>query len=68
MERTIVRGNKELAKTLGVHHQTVQGWRNKGLLKNATVAEYGRVILYDLGKVLECLNHKQVKRGRRVAV
>ncbi len=65
MERTTVRGNRELAKMLGVHYMTVQSWRNKGILAPATIAEYGRVIIYDLDKVFECLHHKPAKPGRR---
>ncbi|MBD5237726.1 MAG: DUF3853 family protein [Bacteroidales bacterium] len=68
MERTIIRGSKGLADILGVHFNTVLNWRKKGLLDKATVAEYGRVILYDLELVLECLHHTPVKQGRREAV
>lgn len=65
---TIIRGNRTLAKVLGVHYMTVQNWRKNGVLKKGTVAEYGKVIIYDLDKVLECLHHTTVKRGRRAAV
>lgn len=68
MERTTVKGSRELARKLGVHYMTVQGWRNKGILAPATLAEYGRTIIYDFDKVLECLHHKPVKAGRRAAV
>lgn len=68
MERTIIRGNRKLADELGVHFNTVQKWRSSGILDPATVSEYGRVIIYDLEKVLECLHHKPVKAGRRAAV
>lgn len=66
--RTIIKGNNGLARELGVHCKTVQGWRKKGILAKATVAEYGRVILYDLELVLECLHHQPVKAGRKAAV
>lgn len=65
MERTTIRGNRALAEELGVHFNTVQNWRKLGILKAATLCEYGRVIIYDLEKVYECLNHQQVKQGRR---
>lgn len=65
MARTIIRGNTRLAETLGVHRKTVDGWRKKGVLDAATIAEYGRIILYDLDLVLECLHHKKVKPGRK---
>lgn len=68
MERTIVRGNTALAEKLGVSLATVKIWRRRGVLKSATVADYGRVIIYDLDKVLECLHHRPVKAGRRAAV
>jgi len=68
MERTTVKGSRELAKKLGVHYMTVQGWRNKGILAPATIAEYGRTIIYDLELVYECLHHKPVKAGRRAAI
>lgn len=65
MERTIIKGNTNLAATLGVHRKTVDGWRKKGVLDPATIAEYGRTILYDLDLVLQCLHHKKVKPGRK---
>ncbi|MBD5223622.1 MAG: DUF3853 family protein [Bacteroidales bacterium] len=65
MERTIIKGNKGLAEKLGVHFNTVLNWRKSGLLKAATIADYGRVILYDFDLVLECLRHTPVKQGRR---
>lgn len=68
MERTTIRGNKALAEKLGVHFNTVQKWRSQGTLKPATLSEYGRVIIYDLDKVYECLNHRPVKQGRRAVV
>ena len=57
----IVKGNKTLALKLGVHPQTVQKWRRAGILAPAVLAEHGRVIIYDLQKVFECLDHKQLK-------
>ncbi|MBD5183972.1 MAG: DUF3853 family protein [Bacteroidales bacterium] len=68
MERTLIKGNKALAETLGVHFQTVQQWRSKGLLKDATMVERGRVIIYDLDKVFECLKYRPVSAGRRRAI
>ena len=47
---------------------TVQNWRKSGVLTPATIAEFGRVIIYDLEKVYECLHHTTVKRGRRAAI
>ena len=68
MERTTIRGNRSLAERLGVHFTTVQKWRRQGILAPATISEFGRVIIYDLDKVFECLNHTPVKRGRRAAI
>ena len=65
MERTIIKGNTSLAASLGVHRKTVDMWRKKGILAPATIAEYGRTILYDLELVFECLHHKKAKPGRR---
>lgn len=68
MERTTIRGNRALAEKLGVHFTTVQKWRKNGVLSPATVSEFGKVIIYDLEKVYECLNHNPVKRGRRATI
>lgn len=68
MEANTIRGNKALAAALGVHYNTVQTWKRTGVLAPAIVAEFRRVIIYDLKKVYECLNHKAVKPGRRAAV
>ena len=65
MERTIIKGNTSLANKLGVHRKTVDNWRKKGVLAKATISEYGRIILYDLELVFECLHHEPAKRGRR---
>ena len=65
MERTLVKGNKELAERLGVHPQTIQKWRKRGVLTKATVSDFGRTIFYDLDKVFECLNFKPVTVGRK---
>lgn len=67
MERTIIKGNTALAMTIGVHRKTIDLWRKKGVLAPATIAEYGRTILYDLDLVFECLHHKKVKAGRRAS-
>lgn len=68
MERTIIRGNKALAEKLGVTEKTVGNWRRAGVLSPATLSDFGRVIIYDLEKVFECLNHQKVKPGRRAAI
>ncbi len=68
MEKITIRGNKALAAKLGVSPWTVCKWRKSGILKPATLSEFGRVIIYELDKVYECLNHRPVKQGRRVAV
>lgn len=65
MERTLVKGNKGLAERLGVHPQTIQNWRKRGVLAKATVSDFGRIIFYDFDKVLECLNFKPVTAGRK---
>lgn len=57
----LVRGNKGLAETLGVTTRTVQTWRNKGLLKPATVVDRGRVIIYNLDEVFRCLKSVPLK-------
>lgn len=62
--KATIRGNKALAGELGVHVQTVQKWRKNGILSNATLADLGKVIIYDLDKVYECLHHNRVKPGR----
>lgn len=64
MKRELIRGNSRLAARLGVHRNTVTAWRAGGLLAPAIVAECGRVIVYDLGKVQECLTMKPRKPGR----
>ena len=68
MEVTTIKGNKALAEALGVHANTVLTWRRKGVLQNATLADYGRTIIYDLNKVYECLHHQQAKAGRRARI
>lgn len=55
---TPIRGNKELAKRLQVSERTIGSWRQRGILDAATLSYYGRVIVYDLDKVYECLNYK----------
>ena len=61
---TLITGVHRLAKALDVSHTTVYGWRRKGVLDAATVAEYGRIIIFDLEKVLQCLHHTKAKPGR----
>ncbi|MBD5419104.1 MAG: DUF3853 family protein [Bacteroides sp.] len=53
----IVRGNKDLAKHLQVSVRTIGRWKSDGLLSEAIVGQMHRVILYDLDKVLKCMNH-----------
>lgn len=53
--KTIIKGNKLLAKALGLHANTICRWRKQGLLDAATVATVGRTILYDLDLVLSTL-------------
>lgn len=65
MERETIRGNKALAKRLDVSECTVRSWRRKGILRQATLVDYGRVIIYDLEKVYECLHYSPVKVGRK---
>lgn len=55
---TTVRGNKGLAKLLGVHVNTVWKWRKRGILKPATLVDCGQVIVYDLAIVKQCLDHQ----------
>lgn len=56
MPRTTIRCNKALAEALGVHPNTVSRWRNEGRLDKAVIADTGRVIIYDLEAVYECLS------------
>lgn len=63
MRETII-GNKALAKQIGVHFQTVGRWKKSGVLNSAILSEYGRIIIYDLDKVYQCLNYKPVAAGR----
>lgn len=63
-EKKYVRGNKALAEYLGVSPLTVCEWKGKGILNDAIKAEYGRVIIYDVEKVLASLKHKTLKAGR----
>lgn len=64
MARDIVRGNKALAERLGVSLATIAKWRQTGLIDNGVAAEYGRVIIYDVDMVLNCLKYRTVKPGR----
>lgn len=59
-----IRGNKGLARELGVDPGTIHKWRKSGIIQDAIVAEYGRVIIYDIEKVMTCLQHSKVKAGR----
>ena len=64
MRRETVKGNKQLAKELGVSRDTVQEWRKRGILAPAVLADIGRIIIYDMEKVYECLHNRKVTRGR----
>lgn len=68
MERTTIRGSKALAERLGVSRWTVYQWHKEGILKSAILSEFRRIIIYDLEKVYECLNHRPAKAGRRAAI
>ena len=68
MERTLINGNKALADKLNVTPKTIYNWKKCGVLAESIVANYGRTIIYDLDKVLECLHHKPAKAGRRAAI
>ena len=62
MERVYIRGNKALAAKLGVSTRTVSTWRERGITDDAVVSHYGRVIIYDLDKVLCCLNYNYKRK------
>ncbi len=70
MPGTMIKGNRRLAKALGVHYTTVQKWKSSGRLNKAILIQWGRVIIYDLEKVFECLNGqgdllKEGKNGKQ---
>lgn len=64
LDKKYIRGNKALAEYLGVSPLTVCDWKCKGVLNEAIKSEYGRVIIYDVEKVLQALNHRTLKPGR----
>lgn len=64
MARTTVKGVGKLAEALGLHRSTVSRYRNSGILKPATLSEYKGIIIFDLEKVYQCLNHRPVRPGR----
>lgn len=66
MNTEIITGNKALAVRLGVGRTTIQAWRRKNLLSSAELCNCGRVIIYDLNKVFECLQqvNGKVTKGR----
>ena len=68
MERITVKGEKKLAARLDVHVNTVRKWKNGGILDRAMLSRYGRITIYDLEIVYECLNYSRVRAGRRSAV
>ncbi len=53
----LIKGNKALAARLGVSVRTVQQWRKEGLLRDATVSDYRRTIIYQLDKALRSLRN-----------
>lgn len=59
-----MKGCKNLAARLGVCEWTVKQWRKRGVLDAATLADFGRVIIFDMEKVYECLHHRTAKPGR----
>ena len=64
MARITIRGSKALAAELRVSQETVRKWRKEGVLRPATLVDFRRVIIYDLEKVYECLNHRSVWQSR----
>ena len=63
--KRLVKGNSELAKALGVSRSTIQDWRKRGYLTYGIYIEIGRIVIYDLDKVLEGLQPKNLyKFGR----
>ena len=62
--RNTVTGVAKLAEALGLHKNTVSKYRSQGILQPAILSEYRRVVIFDLDKVYECLNHKPVSSGR----
>lgn len=59
-----VRGNKALSEYLGISEWTVCNLRKKGILDPAIKSLYGRIIIYDTEKAMQCLNHHKLKAGR----
>lgn len=55
---TTVTGNKRLAEALNVSLRTIGNWRQRGILDKAVISYYGKIIIYDLDKVYQCLNYK----------
>lgn len=60
----IIKGNKALAASLGVSVRTIQQWRSEGLLRNATICDYRRTIIYNLDAVLYAM--ESWRPGRRL--
>ena len=65
MVKSIINGNKELAQVLGVSTVTIWNWKKSGILAPAILIEFGRIIRYDLDKVIECLQYRRDKPGRK---
>lgn len=57
--RETVTGNRNLAIALNVHRNTVNKWKRQGILNNAILSQIGRIIIYDIEKVYQCLNYKK---------
>lgn len=56
----LITGNKALSEALGVSRRTIQSWRKEGILAQATVSDIRRIIIYDLDKVLQCLQNSRL--------
>ena len=59
-----IKGNIELADTLGVSLRTIYRWKKSGLLNSSVIIKIGRIIIYDLEKVINNLQQTPVRRGR----
>lgn len=61
----LITGNKALSEALGVSRRTIQSWRKEGILAQATVSDIRRIIIYDLDKVLQCLQNSRLYSNRK---
>lgn len=64
--KNTIKGHNNLAAELGVSPRTVQRWNASGILAPAVLSRYGRVVIYDLDKVFECLNHQTMHQHRNL--